>query len=91
MSERPQTPAPTQTKSHRQTREQVFKNGTLHYGDGYRLTVVIKDLNEAGARIEFFQQNHLPDLVVLSEPTLRLRRQARVVWQRAGVAGLQFT
>jgi hypothetical protein len=79
----PATPA-------RSPRQATFRNGAVLYGDGKRLAVVIKDLSDEGARIEFFQRIELPDTVILSEPTARLRRRAIVVWRKEGVAGLRF-
>jgi hypothetical protein len=32
----------------------------------------------------------LPDRVLVSEPTLRLKTWAYVIWQTRGAAGLQF-
>jgi hypothetical protein len=68
----------------------MFRNGALAYGSGHRMAVVIKDLSDTGARVEFFQKVTLPIMVTLTEPTLRLRRLAHVVWQIDGVAGLAF-
>jgi hypothetical protein len=91
LSERPSQPAPPAAKTNaRPVREATFRNGALLYGEGHRLAVVIKDLSEHGARIEFFQKIELPDDVVLSEPMMKLRRAAIVVWRRDGAAGLQF-
>jgi hypothetical protein len=85
------TPKPMSAKTApRAPRQPVFRNGALSYGDGHRLTVVIKDLSDDGARIEFFQHVDLPDEAVLSEPTLRLKRVVRVVWRTGGAAGLRF-
>jgi hypothetical protein len=50
----------------------------------------MKDMNSGGARIEFFQRNDLPESFLLSEPTLKLRRRVRLVWQRECVAGVKF-
>lgn len=89
VSERPAAPLAPQ-KAPRAPRQALFRNGALNYGDGHRMAVIIKDLSDRGARIEFFVNLNLPELVVLSEPTLRLRRSARVVWQTDGAAGLAF-
>ena len=43
-----------------------------------------------GARVEFMRDMQLPDRVMLSEPTLRIKTWAYVVWQTRGAAGLQF-
>jgi hypothetical protein len=52
--------------------------------------VVIKDLSASGARVEFFQRLQLPAFVMLIEPTLKLRKAARVIWERGAAAGLKF-
>lgn len=93
VSERPRfepPPAPMKRQNQRPPREPTFRNGTISWEGGDRLKVVIKDLSESGARVEFFIHQPLPDVVLISEPTQKLRRQARVVWQRSGVAGLKF-
>lgn len=87
----PAPPPPVQTKSgSRAPRKHVFRNATLSWDEAHRLGVVIKDLSDEGARVEFFQNVTLPEIVTLIEPTLKLRRNARVVWQTNGAAGLQF-
>jgi len=74
----------------RADRRVTFKDGSVILPSGERYAVVIKDVSDTGARIEFFVRTTLPDEFVLSEPTLKLRRRVRVTWQRDGVAGLQF-
>jgi hypothetical protein len=68
----------------------MFRNGTIVIEGGQRLSVAIKDLSEHGARIEFVRRMDLPSVVILMEPMLKLRCRARVVWQREGIAGLEF-
>jgi hypothetical protein len=75
---------------HRQRRIATFKNASVILRDGARISVVVKDLSDAGARVEFFARTVLPQEVLLVEPMLKLRRQARVVWQSDGAAGLRF-
>ncbi len=74
----------------RASREPHFRNGVLMLGGGQRLNVVIKNLSETGARIDFFVKTELPREVVIHEPTLKLALRARVVWQTEGSAGLEF-
>jgi hypothetical protein len=74
----------------RTLRRLVFRNATVEFSSGARLTVVAKNLSETGARIEFVAHATLPELVLFIEPTANLRRQARVVWQRGGAAGIEF-
>lgn len=95
VSERKPAPLPKETSPPRKPKEradrrQLFRQGFVIFESGQKVRVAIKNVSETGARVEFFAQNELPDLLVLSEPTLNLRRRARVVWQRNGVAGLEF-
>jgi hypothetical protein len=91
LGERSAPPAaPPAPALDRAQREALFKNGTVTLPDGARMVVVIKDLSDAGARIEFFARTTLPEEVLLVEPMLKLRRRARVVWQSDGAAGLHF-
>ena len=74
----------------RADRQAVYRQGTLVLADGEKFSVAIKNLSESGARVEYFIRRELPELVLLIEPTLRIKRRARVVWQRDGAAGLVF-
>jgi hypothetical protein len=78
-------------KGKRNPRQAVFRNGVLTFDDGERMSVVVKDLSDSGARVEFFVNRPLPELMTLSEPTPKLRRRVRVVWPRGGAAGLAFS
>ncbi len=82
--------APLDRREDRATRQAVFRNATITLDSGQKFTVVMKDMNSGGARIEFFQRNDLPESFLLSEPTLKLRRRVRLVWQRECVAGVKF-
>ncbi len=57
---------------------------------GSKLKVIIKNLSATGARVEYSVRTVLPDDVLLTEPTLQIKRRARVVWRGEGVAGLRF-
>jgi hypothetical protein len=74
----------------RQPRERTFRMGILLADNGERIPVVIKDVNDTGARVEFVSRMELPASVVLVEPTLKLHRRAHVIWQSGGAAGVQF-
>lgn len=74
----------------RAEREPHFRNGVLLLPGGQRLSVIIKNLSDTGARIDFFVKTELPGEVVLNEPTLKLMTRARVVWANEGAAGLEF-
>ena len=83
-------PLKRQSKPDRKPRAMVFRQATLVFDDGQKFPVVVKDVSEDGARVEFFMRTALPDRILLIEPTLRLRKRALVVWQRDGAAGLRF-
>ena len=83
-------PTPRRNATERTPRQPVYKNGALLLEGGHKLKVVIKNLSDTGAYVEFFVKTDLPHHVILSEPTLPLKRWARVVWQRDGAAGLVF-
>lgn len=74
----------------RAERKPAFKAATLTTIGGERIEVVVKDLNAAGARIEFLRDLHLADRVLFSEHTVPIRTWAYVIWQRRGAAGLEF-
>jgi len=74
----------------RSDRRPTFKAATLALITGERIDVVVKNVSDEGARIEFMREIPLPDRVLLSEPTLRLKTWAYVIWQTRGAAGLQF-
>lgn len=80
----------TATDEKRPTRKSSFKAATLTLIGGERLDVIIKNISETGARIEFLREIRLTDRVLLSEPTLRICTWVYVVWQTRGAAGLEF-
>jgi hypothetical protein len=85
-----QAVAPIAPKTPRAPRQPVFRQATLAFDSGERMTVALKDVSETGARIEFMMITSLPPELLFIEPTLKIRRRARVMWQRDGVAGLLF-
>lgn len=76
--------------SKRPPRNLVFRHGTVLLPSGHKIQVVLKDVSSGGARVEYFERLELPGRVQLVEPTMRIRCWCRVVWQKEGVAGLQF-
>lgn len=74
----------------RAPREAVFRTATLITATGGRHNVAIKDISATGVRIEFYTRGELSQFVTLVEPSLKINRRARVVWQDDGAAGLQF-
>lgn len=81
---------PTRAKDQRAPRQATFKQGTITLSGGERVDVVVKNVSDTGMRVEFFRKVTLTDQVIIAEPTLRIRRWARVMWQTEGAAGLQF-
>lgn len=78
------------TGEKRSERRPTFKIATLTMISGERVDVVVKNVSSTGARIEFLRDVTLTDRVMLSEPTMRIRTWAYVIWQTRGAAGLQF-
>ncbi len=78
------------TGEKRAERKPTFKTATLTMISGERIDVVVKNVSATGARIEFLRDVTLTDRVMLSEPTMRIRTWAYVIWQTRGAAGLQF-
>jgi DNA-directed RNA polymerase subunit E'/Rpb7 len=79
--------APSEKRSERKP---TFKAATLTFITGERVEVIVKNVSDTGARVEFMRDMQLPDRVLISEPTLRLKTWAYVIWQTRGAAGLQF-
>jgi hypothetical protein len=77
-----------QTFGKRATRVDAWRPGTLSFQTGERMDVVVKNISETGAKVEFVRSTYLPDRVKLT--ALGTSRWAYVTWQTWGVAGLQF-
>lgn len=71
-------------------RRMTFKQATMILAGGEKVDVVVKNVSDTGVRVEFFRRIILSDKVIISEPTLRIRKWARVMWQTEGAAGLHF-
>jgi hypothetical protein len=74
----------------RSPRQATFKQATITTRGGERIAVVVKNVSDTGARIEYMREVSLGDHVLLSEPTLRIKTWAEVVWETRGAAGLRF-
>jgi hypothetical protein len=74
----------------RSERDAVFKPATVLLLHGERVPVVIKDISETGARVQFFASRPLRERLLLSESSLALNRWADVVWEEDGAVGLRF-
>ncbi|MEP7210159.1 MAG: hypothetical protein ABI740_04920, partial [Alphaproteobacteria bacterium] len=81
---------PSKKNDSRSPRQATFKQGTVTLSGGERMDVVVKNVSDTGLRIEFFRKVTLTDMVIIAEPTLRIRKWATVMWQTEGAAGLQF-
>jgi hypothetical protein len=88
-------PAPTSVepvaprRPKRPEREPTYKPGFLTMSRGEKLQVIVKNIDEGGARIEFYQHTALPDEVLLTAGP-KTKARARVVWQNDNAAGLKF-
>ena len=75
----------------RQARASKFKHATIVMSDGLKLDVILRNLSESGARIDFYGDGaDIVGPVLLLEPSLGLKKRARVVWKDRNSAGLSF-
>ncbi len=74
----------------RDERKPVFREAEMTLPVGEKLPCAIKNLNEGGARIDFFRRMTLPNTVYVHAPSLGLDSWARVVWQTETAAGVDF-
>lgn len=72
----------------RPIRADAWRPGTISFQTGERMDVVVKNISDTGARIEFVRSTYLPDRVKLTAQGMS--RWAYVTWQTWGVAGLAF-
>ena len=77
-----------QTFGKRAIRADAWRPATIRFQTGERIDVVVKNISDTGARIEFVRSTYLPDRVRLTAQGTS--RWAYVIWQTWGVAGLQF-
>jgi hypothetical protein len=82
--------SPTVSPEGRKARTPTFKQATIQLSTGERMDVVVKNVSDTGARIEYFRKVTLTDRILISEPTLRLKKWAKVMWQTEGAAGVHF-
>lgn len=74
----------------RAQRNTVFKPAIALTAFGEKVPVVIKNISESGARVEFFQNRSLKERLLLSESSLALQCWADVVWEGDNAVGLRF-
>jgi hypothetical protein len=74
----------------RSSRQPTFKQATITTRGGERIPVVVKNVSDTGARVEYMREVTLGDHVLISEPTLRIKTWAEVMWETRGAAGLKF-
>lgn len=72
----------------RAIRAVAWRPGTISFQTGERMDVVVKNISDTGAKVEFVRSTYLPDRVKLTAQGQS--RWAYVTWQTWGVAGLQF-
>lgn len=89
IADRPRASA-AGVKASRAPRQTLFRNATITLASGAHHAVVIKDISEGGARIEFLRDVPFDHEFTLTEATLKLRRRARLSWRKNGIAGLVF-
>jgi hypothetical protein len=84
-------PLSSKSGPERPPRQARFKRGEIMLETGLRLQVVVKNLSETGARIDFHEGGtDIFGRVQLIEPSVGLKRWARVVWKDQASAGLKF-
>ncbi len=72
----------------RAIRADAWRPATISFQTGERIDVVVKNISDTGARIEFVRSTYLPDRVRLTAQGTS--RWAYVTWQTWGMAGLRF-
>ena len=79
----------TVSTSHRRpTRTPTYKPAFLILAGGEKLPVVIKNLSDTGAKVEFFQNRELTGQMRLVEQSIDLNVIVEIAWQKDGVIGL---
>ena len=81
---------PADTHAARQPRLAIYKAGVLYLDRGIRVQVVVRNISQGGARVEFSRYLELPAKVTLALDGDPRRAPARVAWQSEGAAGLKF-
>ena len=73
-------------------RNKVLKDGkivSMNYTSVYECSV--RNISETGARLRCFDPASIPDEFRLLMPADQIIREARVVWRRGDLLGVQFT
>jgi len=96
----PAVPAPGQgtpkrifgkTEQRQALRADKFKRACLILETGERVDVAVRNISEVGARIDFHGgAGGMSSHVTLMEPSLGLKKRARVIWKDQRSAGLSF-
>ena len=72
-------------------RHPVLKRAQLYFRDQLSgIDILIRDLSEHGCRMQLRYAIPLPRTFIIAFPEIRLKRPARLVWQREDIAGVQF-
>jgi hypothetical protein len=83
-------PAAPAAAAKRELRAPSFKPGTLTFVGGEKLSVMVTNISDRGARVEYVRGTRIPDCVQLTEPMSGTKKWAYVSWQTWGMAGLEF-
>lgn len=86
---------PTSKKSVRNNkrqseRKEAFKQGLFLSASGERVQIVLKNISDTGARVDFFSGTAIFGQGELIVPSLGIKRSVRVVWKDQNSAGLRF-
>lgn len=75
----------------RAPRAKVYKKAELILESGQRLEVIVRDLFEGGARVDFYSGSaDLAGRLLLKEPSLAINKWATLIWKSQNSAGLRF-
>ena len=74
----------------RALRTPSFRPGTVTFMTGERVSVMVTDLSETGARVRFVRRGLLPERVQLIEPLQGINKWGYVAWQTTSEVGLKF-
>jgi hypothetical protein len=82
---------PPAAKSQREHRRKAFKAGIIAY-QNRSLTVdcVVRDLSSTGAKLQYQENNMVPDHFTLTIPMEGQRVECEVRWRRSNLLGVVF-
>lgn len=71
-------------------RQRTYLGAKLEFSGTSTMDCVVRNLSQAGARVEFHNAAAVPVDLTVDVPVRNMRRHARIVWRNFGVAGLVF-